>query len=53
MTDNNETLAKPKNKGGRPKAAKKGAYLWVQSEYVDVIKALYETMKQQNQQAKP
>ena len=56
MSDNNETIAKPKNKGGRPKAAKKGKILWVAAEYVDAMNAFLETLKQQhekqNQQAK-
>lgn len=48
MTD--EIEAKPKNKGGRPRKEKKGEYLWIPSEYVDVMKAFFETMKQQKQQ---
>jgi hypothetical protein len=41
---------KEKNKGGRPRKEKKGALIWVQSEYVDTIKAVLETLKQQKPQ---
>lgn len=41
-----------KNKGGRPKKDKKGEYLWIPAEYVTGVKAFFETMKAQNQQAK-
>lgn len=44
-----------KNKGGRPKGstkAKKGALIWVQSEFVDTIKAMLETLRQQQQHQK-
>jgi hypothetical protein len=43
---------KPKNKGGRPKGstkAKKGALIWVQSDFVDSVQAFLETLKQQQQ----
>ncbi len=39
---------------GRPKGstkAKKGALIWVQSEFVDTIKAMLETLRQQSKQA--
>ncbi|MDD5229152.1 MAG: hypothetical protein PHN45_04365 [Methylococcales bacterium] len=42
---------KPKNKGGRPKKDKKGEYLWIPAEYVTGVKAFFETMKVQAQQA--
>jgi hypothetical protein len=49
------TEDKPKKKAGvmgRPKGAtkeKKGAMIWVQSEFVDTIKAMLETLRQQHQ----
>lgn len=48
MTENIEP--KPKNKGGRPKGstkAKKGALIWVQSDFVDSVQAFLETLKAQ------
>jgi hypothetical protein len=51
------TEEKPKKKAGvmgRPKGAtkeKKGAMIWVQSEFVDTIKAMLETLRQQQKQA--
>lgn len=54
-------MANPKKegveyKGGRPKAAKKGAMVWVASEFMDSVQAYIAVLKQQhekqNQQAK-
>ncbi len=45
-------VIKEKKKMGAPKKAKKGALIWVQSEFVDTIKAMLETLRQQAQQAK-
>lgn len=50
MTDTIEVT--PKNKGGRPRKDKKGEYLWIPADYVTSVKAFFETMKSQNQQAK-
>ena len=44
------TEEKPKKKMGRPKGstkAKKGALIWVQSDFVDSVQAFLETMKAQ------
>jgi hypothetical protein len=38
------------NKGGRPKADKKGALLWVSAEFVDAMNAYLELLKQQHNQ---
>lgn len=46
------TEEKIKNKGGRPKGstkAKKGALIWVQSDFVDSVNAFLETLRQQQQ----
>lgn len=46
------TEEKVKKVMGRPKGAtkeKKGAMIWVQSEFVDTIKAMLETLRQQHQ----
>jgi hypothetical protein len=41
-----------KKKMGRPPKEKKGAYLWVPSEILDMTKAMIDTFrKQQRQQA--
>jgi len=48
------TEEKIKNKGGRPKGstkAKKGELLWVAAEFVDSMKAMLETLRQQAKQA--
>jgi hypothetical protein len=45
-------IEKPTNKGGRPKGstkAKKGALIWVQSDFVDSVQAFLETLKAQQQ----
>ncbi len=40
---------KEKKKMGRPLKAKKGALIWVQSDFVDSVTAFLETLKQQSQ----
>jgi hypothetical protein len=48
------TEEKIKRPQGRPKGAtkaKKGAMIWVQSEFLDTIKAMLETLRQQAKQA--
>lgn len=40
---------KEKKKMGRPPKAKKGALIWVQSDFVDSVQAFLETLKQQQQ----
>ena len=45
-------VIKEKKPMGRPKGAtkaKKGAMIWVQSEFVDTIKAMLETLRHQHQ----
>jgi hypothetical protein len=46
------TEEKIKRPQGRPKGstkAKKGALIWVQSEFVDSVQAFLETLRQQQQ----
>jgi hypothetical protein len=46
------TEEKPKKVMGRPKGstkAKKGALIWVQSDFVDSVNAFLETLKAQQQ----
>ena len=43
------TEEKPKKKMGRPHKAKKGALIWVQSDFVDAVQAFLETLKAQQQ----
>jgi hypothetical protein len=41
---------KEKKKLGAPKKAKVGSNVWVQAEFLDTIKTMLETLRQQNQQ---
>jgi hypothetical protein len=40
---------KEKKKMGAPKKSKTGANVWVQAEFLDTIKAMLETLRQQHQ----
>jgi hypothetical protein len=44
------TEDKPKKKMGAPKKEKTGANVWVQAEFLDTIKAMLETLRQQQSQ---
>lgn len=50
MSDKKAKTTTPKNKGGRPKADKKGAMVWVSAELLDAVQAYIELLKQQHNQ---
>lgn len=53
MNDKQETPIPAKNKGGRPKAKKTGAMIWVSAELLESVTEFIELMKrQQDRQAK-
>jgi hypothetical protein len=48
MIDQQATTTTPKNKGGRPRKDKHGALIWTPAEYVELMTAYLEFLKQQN-----
>lgn len=49
MTDEQQPTKRPRGRPVGTKKEKKGALIWVQSEFVDSVTAFLETLKQQQQ----